>query len=48
MKQSLKELKINNDDIYLLIKDIINIAKFILQDSKNIYNELDNIKEKMS
>ena len=48
MENSLKELEINNEDIYLLIKDTIKLACFIKDDLKNINIEIDNIYEKMS
>ncbi len=46
MSDNIKELKINNEDINNILKEIIKIAKFALDDTKNIDNELTRICQK--
>ncbi len=46
MSDNIKELEINNEDIRNILKDIIKIAKFALDDTKSINNELTKINQK--
>ncbi len=46
MSDNIKELKINNEDIYIIVKDIIKMANFALDDIKNMNNELEKICQK--
>ncbi len=46
MSDNIQELKINNEDINNILKEIIKIAQFALDDTKNIDNELTKIYQK--
>lgn len=40
MSDSINEIKINNDDTYLIIKQIIKLLYLVIDDNKRIQSEL--------
>lgn len=40
MSESIKEIKINNDDTYLIVKQIIKLLYLVIEDNKRIQSEL--------
>ncbi len=40
MKESFNEIKINNEDIHLIIKQTIKLLYLVIEDNKRIQNEL--------
>ena len=48
MTDSYKEIKINNDDIYLIIKQTIKLLYLVIEDNNRIQTELINLTENSS
>lgn len=40
MSDSINEIKLNNDDTYLIIKQIIKLLYLVIEDNKRIQSEL--------
>lgn len=40
MSESINEIKINNDDTYLIVKQIIKLLYLVIEDNKRIQSEL--------
>lgn len=48
MTDSYKEIKINNEDIHLIIKQTIKLLYLVIEDNKRIQTELVNLTENSS